>query len=86
MLPVRWVDAPKFFCDFSETLVYLANNIVNMLIQVPWYGAIPKNPNTETVPTQTLERINHIDYYMDAVTKSLKGRPKLKGKALHGTI
>ena len=35
VLPIGWVDSSKFFCMFSETLTYVANTLVHMLIPVP---------------------------------------------------
>ena len=40
VLPMGWVDSPKFFCAFSETLTDVANALVDADLPVPAYGAI----------------------------------------------
>ena len=41
-----WVDSPKFFCNFSETLTDMANNLVDTELPVPAYGTTAKIPAT----------------------------------------
>ena len=50
VLPMGWVDSPKFFCAFSETLIDLANTLVNVDHPVMSYGAISEIPATGPVP------------------------------------
>ena len=50
VLPMGWVDSPKFFCAFSETLPDIANSLVNADLPVPAYGAISALPATEPPP------------------------------------
>ena len=46
-----WVDSPKFFCAFSETLADVTNNLVDYKLSIPTYGVILKNQ-----PTHAQER------------------------------
>ena len=46
VLPMGWVDAPKFFCAFSETLTDMLNALVDADLPVPAYGEIPALPAT----------------------------------------
>ena len=34
VLPIVWIDSPKFVSDFSGKLMYMENPIVNMLLLV----------------------------------------------------
>ena len=40
VLPMGWVDSPKYFCTFSETLTDVANALVHTPLPVPAYSAI----------------------------------------------
>ena len=40
VLPMGWVDSPKYFCTFSETLTDVANALVHTPLSVPAYSAI----------------------------------------------
>ena len=40
VLPIRWVESLKCFCNFSETLTNMANALVDADFHVPAYGAI----------------------------------------------
>ena len=62
-----WVDSPKFFCAFSETLIDVANALVDSELPVPAYGAISEIPSTGPGPPHTPESLTHIDCYMDDV-------------------
>ena len=46
VLPMGWVDAPKFFCAFSETLTDMLNALVDADLPVLAYGEIPALPAT----------------------------------------
>ena len=35
VLPIRWVDSPKYFFEFSETLTNVVNSLVHMSLPVP---------------------------------------------------
>ena len=50
VLPMGWVDSPKFFCAFSETFTDVANALVDADLPVPVYGAISALPATESPP------------------------------------
>ena len=40
VLTMGWVDLPKFFCAFLETLMDLVNALVDKELPIPAYGAI----------------------------------------------
>ena len=61
VLPMGWVESPKFFCAFSETLTDVANTLVDADLAVPAYGAISAVPSTEPPPPHTLATLPHID-------------------------
>ena len=61
VLPMAWVDSPKFFCTFSETLADVENSLVNMLLPVPGYGAITKIPEKGPGLPHTLNILTYID-------------------------
>ena len=70
VLPMGWVDSPKCFCAFSETLMDAENALVQTLLPIPGYWAITKIRETGTGPLQTLDSLTHIDCYMDdAITE-----------------
>ena len=50
VLPMGWVDSPKFFCAFSETLTDVANALVDSELPVPSYRAISLTPSTGPGP------------------------------------
>ena len=60
VLPMGWMDSPKFFCTFSETLTEVENALVHTSLPVLWYGAISKIPETGPGPSHTLDSLNHI--------------------------
>ena len=70
-----WVDSPKFFCAFSETLTDVANALVDADLPVPAYGEI--SALTATVPPppppHTLASLTHIDCYVDDVIAVMQG-------------
>ena len=42
VLTMGWVDSPKFFCTFLDTLKYVSNTLVDMELPSPSYGSISK--------------------------------------------
>ena len=50
VLPMGWVDSPKFLCAFSETLTDVANTLVDTDLPVPSYGVVSKIPATGPAP------------------------------------
>ena len=60
VLLMRWVDSPKFFCAFSETLTDVANALVDSELPVPSYGAISEVPSTGPGPPYTPDSLTHI--------------------------
>ena len=75
VLPMGWVDSPKFFCAFSETMTDVANALVDSELPVPSYRAISKIPSTGPGPPHTPESLTHIDCYMDDVISVVQRGP-----------
>ena len=50
VLPMVWVDSPKFFCIFSEILTDVANALVDADLPVLAYVEISTLPATEPSP------------------------------------
>ena len=61
VLPMGWVDSPKFFCAFSETMTDVANALVDSELPVLAYEAISKIPSTGPGPPHSPESLTHID-------------------------
>ena len=72
---MEWVDSPKFFCAFSETLTDVVYALVGLELPVLSYGAISEIPAPEPGPPHTPERLTHIDCYMDDVISVVQGGP-----------
>ena len=81
-----WVDSPKFFCDFSETLTGVDNSLFDMYLPVPAYGVISDLPSTERVPPHTCRSLTHIYCYMDYGISAVQGRPKQQHQVFDGTV
>ena len=75
VLPMGWVDSPKFFCAFLETLIDVANDLVNSELPVPSYGKISEIPATGPGPPHTPESLTHIYWYMDDSILAVQGVP-----------
>ena len=73
MLLVVWMDSPKFFCAFSETLTNVAIALVDADLPVPAYGVISALPATEPGPPHTPDILTHLDCYMDDVISAVQG-------------
>ena len=61
VLPMGWVDSPKFLCTFLETLTDVANIIIIALLLVPSYNGIAKIPKTGPGLPHTMDIHAHID-------------------------
>ena len=85
VLPMVWVDSPKFFCAFSEILTDVANAPVETELPVPAYGSITKTPSTRPAPPHTCERLTHIDCYTDDTISAVKGGPERQHQVFDGT-
>ena len=59
VLPMGWVDSPKFFCTFLETLTDVVNALIHTSLLVLRYGAIAKIPDTGPGLTHTLNSLTH---------------------------
>ena len=73
VLPMGWMDSPKYFCAFSDTLMNVANTLVYTWLPVPGYGVISKIPDTGPVPPYTLDNLTYIECYMDDVITAVQG-------------
>ena len=60
VLPIGWVDSPKFFCAFSEMLTYVANALVDTDLPVLSYNEISKILATGPGHPHTPESLTHI--------------------------
>ena len=76
-LPMGWVESPKFFCAFSETLTDVTNALVYTDLPVPSYGAISKIPATGPGPPHTPESLTRIDCYMGDIISAVQRDPDL---------
>ena len=81
-----WVDSPKFFCAFSETLTDVANALVDVDLPVPAYGAISALPATEPPPPHTSASLAHIDCYMDDVIVVVQGGAERQHRVFDSTV
>ena len=86
ILPMGWVDSPKFFYDFFETLTDAANALVDTELPVPAYRAITTIPATRPPHPHTRKSLTHIDCYMDSVISSIQGGPKIQHRVFDGTV
>ena len=73
VLPMGWVDSPKYFCAFSETLTDVANALVHTSLPVTAYGAILEIPETGPGPPHTIDSLTHIYCYMEDVITTMQG-------------
>ena len=62
VLPMRWLESPKYFGAFSETLMDVANALAHMLLPAPGYRAISDIP--ETGPGPALYPGKHYPYIL----------------------
>ena len=81
-----WVDPPKFFCAFSETLTDVTNALVDSELPVPSYSAISEMPSTGPGPPHTPESLTRIDYYMDDVISVVQGGPDRQHRVFDCTV
>ena len=86
VLPMVSVDSPKFFCAFSETLTNVSNSLVHTPLLVPGYEAIVKTPKAGTGKPHTLDRLTHIEYYMDKVIAAVQGGTEQQRKVFDVTV
>ena len=78
VLRMVWVNSPKFFCAFLETLTNVANAMVNADFPIPAYGDISALPATEPPPPHTPASLTHIDCYVDDVISTVQGGAERK--------
>ena len=73
VLPMEWVDSPKYLCAFSEALTDVANALVHTLLPFPAYSAILAIPETGPVSPHTIDSLTHIGCYMDDMITAVQG-------------
>ena len=61
VLPMVWVDSPKFFRAFSETLTEVANALIHTSLLVPGHGAVANIPESGPGLPLTLDIITYIE-------------------------
>ena len=86
VLPMGWVDPPKFFCAFSEMLTDVANALVYSELPVPAYGEISEIPSTRPGPPHNPKSLTHIDCYMDDVISVVQGGLDRQHRVFDGTV
>ena len=86
VLPMGWMDSPKYFCAISETLADVVNALVHTALPVPAYGAILEILETSLGPPHTLDSLTHIDCYMDDVITAVQGGPDRQHEVFCGTV
>ena len=86
VLRMGWVDPPKLFCAFLETLTGVENSLVYTDLPVPSYGIISEIPSTGPVPPYTLESLTHIDCYMNDVISTVQGDLDHQPQVFDGTV
>ena len=86
VLLMGWVDSPKFFCAFLETLTDVANALVDTDLPVPSYGAVYKIPVIRPGPLNTPESLTHIYLYMNDVISVVQGGPYCQRRVFDGTV
>ena len=82
VLPILWVESPKFFCALSKTLTDVLNTLFDTALPVLEYGTIAEIPLLPHV----WERLSYIYYYMDDVISPVQGDPKRQHQAFDGTV
>ena len=82
VLPMGWVNSPKYLCLLLETLTDVANDLVHTSLPVPAYGAILEIPETGPGPHHTIYSLTHIDCYMDDVITEVQGGDTDNAKSL----
>ena len=68
-----WVESPKHFCAFSETLTYVANALVYKSLPLLAYGSIFAIPETNPGPPYTLDSLTYINCSMNDVITTVQG-------------
>ena len=81
-----WVDSPKFFCVFSETLTDVGNALVHKLLPVPGYGAIANILETGQGPPHTLDNLTHIYCNIDDIITVVRCGAEQQRQVFDGTV
>ena len=85
-LQMEWVDSPKFFYAFSETLIDVENALVNTDLPVPSYSAISEIPTAGPGSPHLPESLTHVDCYMDGAIAAVQGEPDHQHRVFDGTV
>ena len=62
------------------------NAFVHVSPLVPGYGRIKNILDTDTGTPQTLDKLTHIECYMNEMITEVQDRPKLKRPVFGGTV
>ena len=62
------------------------NSLTHAALLVPGYGTISNIPEIGTGPPHTLDRITHIDCYMNNVITEVQDGSKQKHQVFDGTV
>ena len=85
LLPMGWVDSPKFFCAFSETLTDVVNALLHTSLMEPGYGAITKIPETGMGLPHTLDSLTTVYWYIYDVITGVQGGMEQQCQVFDGT-
>ena len=64
----------------------MENALVRMFLPVPGYGAIANIPDKGPVPHNALDRLTHINCYMNDMISSVQGGTKQKHQVFDNNI
>ena len=86
VLPMVWVDSPKFFCALLKILTDMVNSLVDTNLHLPAYGDIFVILDTDLGPPHTPDILTHIDLYMGAVISTVQGGAEQKHRVFDSTV
>ena len=86
VLPMGWVDSPKFFCALLKILTDMVNALVDTNLHLPAYGDIFVILDTDLGPPHTPDILTHIDLYMGAVISTVQGGAEQKHRVFDSTV
>ena len=78
VLPMGWLDSPKFSCAFSKTITDMANYLVDADLPIPAYGEISALLTTEPGLPHTPASLTHIDCNMYDIVSTVQGGEELQ--------
>ena len=86
VLPMGWVDSPKYFYAISETLTDMVNALLHKSLPVPAYRAIAVIPDTGLGPPYTLGSLTYINCYIYGVITVVQGGAYRGCEVFNGTV